>query len=414
MRRIFTLSLLAAASGACFAQAAPTSSVTLYGIVDAGVQQTTGLKGGSVKQLVSGIMDGSRWGVRGSEDLGGGYRALFTLESRLEVDTGTLSNRPISGSQLPDRVSQAALLGLPSALQPVVTSVAGSIGSTVGVNLNNGGFDRQSYIGLVTPFGAVLAGKQYTLAYEVAATFDVTQTQSALAAGQVASIPSSIDIRANNALQYRIQAGGITAGVMAAAGEGSSSTGHLLGAMAIYKGGAFSVGLGYNERENELGQKSLTSTVFGASVDVGPGTISGLYATVKDDHPSGLSGLPAQLTPSVGAATAGLVANAFVTAFKQDGTLMNIGYRLKAGVNTVYFAYSLYNDKRPANADTASYGIAYTYALSKRTDINAVAVHFNNKGLAQAAPGQAGFLGGVTASAGTDSNSFALGIRHRF
>jgi predicted porin len=58
--------------------------------------------------------------------------------------------------------------------------------------------------------------------------------------------------------------------------------------------------------------------------------------------------------------------------------------------------------------------VAYTYALSKRTDINAVLTHFDNKNLAQAAPGQAGFLGGFTASPGTDSNSIALGIRHRF
>jgi len=43
-----------------------------------------------------------------------------------------------------------------------------------------------------------------------------------------------------------------------------------------------------------------------------------------------------------------------------------------------------------------------------------VATHFDNKNWAQSAPGQAGFIGGVTASAGTDSNSLALGIRHRF
>jgi len=43
-----------------------------------------------------------------------------------------------------------------------------------------------------------------------------------------------------------------------------------------------------------------------------------------------------------------------------------------------------------------------------------VLTHFNNKNLAQAAPGQAGFLGGVTASAGTDSNNWAVGLRHRF
>ena len=99
---------------------------------------------------------------------------------------------------------------------------------------------------------------------------------------------------------------------------------------------------------------------------------------------------------------------------RQDGKLTHIGYKLPLGVHTMYVAYSAYNDSRPANADTASYGVAYTYSLSKRTDLNAVATHFNNKGLGQAAPGQAGFLGGVTASAGTDSNSIAFGVRHRF
>ena len=73
-----------------------------------------------------------------------------------------------------------------------------------------------------------------------------------------------------------------------------------------------------------------------------------------------------------------------------------------------------YNDSRPANADVASYGVAYTYALSKRTDLNAVAVRFDNKNLAQTAPGGNGYLGGVTASAATDSTGLAFGIRHRF
>jgi len=77
-------------------------------------------------------------------------------------------------------------------------------------------------------------------------------------------------------------------------------------------------------------------------------------------------------------------------------------------------AYTSWNDRRPNNADVATYGGVYTYSLSKRTDLNLVMTHFNNKNLAQAAPGQAGFLGGVTASAGTDSNNVAVGIRHRF
>jgi hypothetical protein len=41
-------------------------------------------------------------------------------------------------------------------------------------------------------------------------------------------------------------------------------------------------------------------------------------------------------------------------------------------------------------------------------------VYFNNQGRARAAPGQAGFLGGVTAPASTDWNGLSLGIRHRF
>jgi hypothetical protein len=46
--------------------------------------------------------------------------------------------------------------------------------------------------------------------------------------------------------------------------------------------------------------------------------------------------------------------------------------------------------------------------------LNGVLVHYDNQNLAQVAPGGNGYLGGVTASAGTDSTGMALGIRHRF
>lgn len=410
MKKIFVFSALAAAAMACSAQ----TNLTLYGIVDVGVSQVSGLKGGSVKQLSSGIMDGSRLGVRGSEDLGGGWRALFTAEARIEADSGNSSNRPQSGSQLPDRVSQATLLGLPAALQPVVNAVSGGIGNTVGVNLSNAFWDRQIYVGLVTPVGAVLAGRQYTPAYEISATYDVMNTQSSLAAGQVGALPATVDIRVSNALAYRIQLGGFSAALMAAAAEGSTSTGRLLGANAQYKSDAFSVGLGYNTRENERGAKSLTSTVVGATVKLGPGTVAAMYGKVEDENPTGLSGISALVTPSVGAATAAVVQAAYVRAFKQDSVLMHVGYKLVSGANTFYVAYSKLDDKKAANADTTSYGVAYTYALSKRTDINAVVTRFNNTGLGQAAPGAAGYLGGVTATAGADSTSLALGVRHRF
>lgn len=419
------LTVLAAACGGAWAQSTP-NSVTLYGIMDAGVVHTTGLRSNK-NQVVSGIMEGSRFGLRGNEDLGGGYRALFVAEHRLELNTGQSSNLPPSGSQVPDRFSNVVLLsqvsGVPlnPALQPAVSLVSAGIGSTLGVNLAGRFWDRQVYVGLVTPFGAVLAGRQYTPAYEVNAEFDVMGTQSSLSAGQVASIPPSVDIRVSNALQYRIVLGGLTASAMYSFGDpsivtGNSKANRFGGAMAMYRTGRFAVGLGYNKRNNDIGQESLTSTVLGASMAIGPGTVSGLVGKVKDDNPSGVStigSIPA-LVGAVGPAGAALLQSAFTSALRQDGTLAHIGYKMPMGGNTLYVAYSAWNDKRAANADVASYGVAYTYALSKRTDLNAVFTHFDNKNLAQAAPGQAGFLGGVTESAGTDSNSFAVGIRHRF
>ncbi|HEX6706313.1 MAG TPA: porin [Albitalea sp.] len=410
MRQLVALAALAVGAPAVMAQ----SSVQVYGILDGGVSRTSGITGGTKTLLVSGIMEGSRLGFKGNEDLGGGYRALFTMEHRFEVDTGGINNRPESGSKLPDRLSQASLLGLPGALQPVVNNVAATIGSTVGVNLAGNMWDRQVFVGLVTPVGAVLAGRQYTPAYEVSAAFDTLATQSSLSAGQVASFPPSIDIRVSNALAYRIQKGPLSGAFMYALGEGSTTTGRLIGISGMYKTDAFSAGVGYNTRNNEREEKSLTSLVIGASAAVGPGTIVGEIASIKDDHPTGLSPLAAALTPVIGAPTAGVVQNAYVQALKQDARLAHIGYRLTTGPHTFYVAYSSFNDRRPANADVASYGGVYTYSFSKRTDVNLVLTHFNNKGLAQAAPGQAGFLGGFTDKAGTDSNNVALGLRHRF
>jgi predicted porin len=415
MKNLLALTALATACGAVSAQVSG-SSVTLYGLVDVGVNRVSGLEGGSDTRLASGIMEGSRLGVRGNEDMGGGYRAIFTLESRLEADTGDIFNRPPSGSQLPDRFSSAALLGLPAALQPAVDGVAAQIGSQVGVNIRKGFWDRQAYVGLVTPVGAVLAGRQYTPAYEVAANFDIMGTQSSLAPGQIASLPASFEIRTDNALAYRIQTGPFSGGLMYGFGEveGSNSANRLLGLSAMYRSDMFSAGLGYNTRKNELGDSALKTLVLGASATFSVHTVSALFSAIKDDNPSGLSAIADTLTPIIGPGLAALVQGAFVDALKQDARLMHIGYKFSSQPHTVYVAYNLFNDRTAANADVASYGVAYSYALSKRTDLNAVLTRYNNKNLAQAAPGGNGFIGGVTASPGTDSNNFALGIRHRF
>ena len=61
-----------------------------------------------------------------------------------------------------------------------------------------------------------------------------------------------------------------------------------------------------------------------------------------------------------------------------------------------------------------TYGVAYTYPLSKRTNLNLVLTRYANSANAQTAPGGNGYLGGVTAAAGQDSTSIAFGIRHTF
>lgn len=392
------------------------TTVTLYGLVDGGVNYVSGLKNGSATYIASGIMEGSRWGLKGTEDLGGGYRAIFTLENRFEVDTGSVTNRPNSPiGQLPDRVSTTVNANLPVGLSgtPLAAGTISAINTAIGtnafgVNLAGNLFDRQAFTGLITPFGAFTLGRQYTPAYLTTAAFDASGTQSSLAAGQVASLPAAFDIRLSNTLQYGIKAGGITATLMYGAGEvaGSNSAGRFLGGMVMYTGDGFSVGFGHNEKKNEFGEKSLTNNVLGANVNVGPGALYAQYATIKDDNPSGLSPFFVTAGP--------VFQNAYNVAFRQDAKLMHIGYRLTSGVHTVVVAFNRLDDKRAVNADTDSYGVAYTYALSKRTNLNAVLTRFNNKGAGQVAPGGNGFLGGVTASAGTDSTNVAFGIRHAF
>lgn len=428
------LTLVAAAvMGLLSASAAMAqSTVTLYGLVDAGYNHVTGLKNGSFNGIASGIMEGSRWGLRGSEDLGGGYKAIYTLESRFEADTGSLSNRPPSGLQLPDRLSTVSGLGLTGVAAAVAPQVLATLPTTLatqvlGVNLNGALFDRQSFVGLITPVGAFTLGRQYTPGYLAGAAFDASQTQSSLAAGQIGTFPPAFDIRLSNTLQYAIKTNGITATLMYGAGEVAgqgSSAGRFIGGLVIYKGDGFSAGYGRNQRNNESGQKSLENNVFGATLDIGPGTLYGQYTTIKDENPSGLSSIGAlvgsnpTLIGGLGAAGAAAVGGAYQTAYinalKQDANLAHIGYRLTTGPHTVVVAYNRLNDKRPANADTSSYGATYTYALSKRTNLNAVLTRFDNKGAGQAAPGGNGFLGGVTASAGTGSTNLAFGIRHIF
>jgi len=84
-------SLLALAALGAFASAAHAqSSVTLYGIIDAGLTYVNNVQGNSLWAMQSGILQGSRWGLKGSEDLGGGLKTVFQLENGYNVFSGKL------------------------------------------------------------------------------------------------------------------------------------------------------------------------------------------------------------------------------------------------------------------------------------------------------------------------------------
>ena len=386
---------------------AQTANVTLYGIVDVGVQHVTGIKGGSITQVASGIMEGSRWGLRGTEDLGGGYKAIFTLENRFEADTGGLSNRPLSGAQLPDRFTA----GLPPAVQAALN---GAIGPSLGVNVPGRFFDRQAYVGLVTPFGAVLAGRQYTPAFEISNRYDAFANATAASPGQLASIPAGIDIRESNALMYRIELQGLYGSAYYAFGESAAGTkaGRLVGINGGYQTAQFGAGIGYNERTNSAGQKSLNSLVMGANFDAGFANLFALYGVLKEPNGSSAPELRAGLI--AGGVPTILVDTGILPRFMQDSRLYHLGARVPLGVGQLILGYSRLDDKRATNADSTSYGVAYTYPLSKRTDINLAVTQVNNNANAQVLPGGNGFLGGVSAFGGKDVRAYQFSLRHKF
>ena len=64
--------------------------MTLYGVLDEGIDYTNNAGHGAVWEMVSGYAQGSRWGMKGSEDLGGGLKAVFQLENGFDVSSGRL------------------------------------------------------------------------------------------------------------------------------------------------------------------------------------------------------------------------------------------------------------------------------------------------------------------------------------
>lgn len=139
-QHLTALAALVTLSGLADIASAQASSVTLFGVADAAIERIKGAT--SLTRLQSGQMHGSRWGVRGTEDLGGGLRAFFHLEQGFTLDNGQLGQGGRS-------------------------------------------FGRQAFVGLGGSFGAVRLGRQYTPFDDVAGlvgtkTYDVLSVARAI------------------------------------------------------------------------------------------------------------------------------------------------------------------------------------------------------------------------------------------
>ena len=240
-RQIVAVAALCVAAPA-IAQTA--SSLTLYGIIDASVRTQTGLTSSYARSTVdttviaSGVGLTSRWGLRGTEDLGGGLRASFNLESGVNVDTGASANA-----------------------------------STF--------FDRASVVGLAGNWGSVTLGRQNTLTADSAGVADPIGLRFAslnpniqnvsLSAHQLgieygATGSSAASNRVNNSAKFSLPIGPLVARAMRGFGEvaGSGSKQSVSGLGLDYVTPGLSVTSAYT-RFKDVNDRTLNAANVGVT-----------------------------------------------------------------------------------------------------------------------------------------------------
>lgn len=205
------ISLIALAALACAGSALAQPSVTLYGRIDTAVGSEK-INGASTKELFSGQLTTSRWGLRGSEDLGDGLRANFNLEATLNSDTG-------------------------------------AIGSSAGF------FDRQSWVGLSGGFGSFKAGRSDTAFDDIrdlAVVYDLWDSEFSPTKIAYTAGVGDYSSRASNMVRYDTPSfGGLSAGLSHAMDEDEAQKRDVTAANLRYRSGALDVGLGYQQQKHE-------------------------------------------------------------------------------------------------------------------------------------------------------------------
>lgn len=236
------VAMAALASISAFAQ----SSVTLYGIGDMWFGTLkVGAPGAAVSQTVlnSGGLSGSRFGLRGSEDLGGGLKAEFQFENGFSLDSGVTSTSN-SGVLGPAGSGFAAGNTVASTFSKTAAAAAGTVDSI---------FARQAFIGLSGGFGGLRLGRQYSSYDELRGATDTmghTSFSGTVGAmGVWEAVGTGYTARVNNMIRYETpNMSGFSATVSYGLGENKTavaSADSIVGFKAQYANGPLLVGLGY-------------------------------------------------------------------------------------------------------------------------------------------------------------------------
>jgi predicted porin len=234
--------LVLAALGAFAGAASAQSSVTLFGILDVNARYT---KNGDlkVKSLSTDGINSSRLGFRGVEDLGGGLKAGFWLESAVNPDNGT---------------SNATRF-----------------------------WHRRSTVSLLGGFGEVRAGRELTATFTGFADYDPFGTNGVAdvghfnAASTVGAAAVDTVTRADNMISYYTPAmGGLYARVSVAAGEATVGKKHVAGRIG-YAAGPLDVSGSYGTTDANAAEDKYKKGNIGASYDFGVVKVLGHVSQAK-------------------------------------------------------------------------------------------------------------------------------------
>lgn len=232
--------------------ASAQSTVTLYGLLDAyvGFAKSGGLRQAGVN---SGGIQTSRFGLKGSEDLGGGLKANFALESGFNIDTGVVSSytNPFTG------VSSAST------------------------------FSRNSWVGFSGGFGEIKIGKMWTPYDDLNGSGSAAFNANVFKPDAYVWASNSYQDRPGNAVYYSTPSfGGFSGAAMYSFGENKTATtgaGRIASFNVAYSGGPVYVGLGY-QTEKASGAVANTTkfTQLNAAYDLGVAKLLAGYGHVKN------------------------------------------------------------------------------------------------------------------------------------